>query len=131
MAIVLFDGVCNLCNAVVRFVIERDPRGRFQFATLTSATAARTLSSTAGGTAPLADSIVLVDEGRVFTKSDAALRLARNLTFPWPLFYGLIVLPRGVRDRIYDFVARHRYSWFGRRDACMVPSPSIRARFLD
>jgi predicted DCC family thiol-disulfide oxidoreductase YuxK len=130
VAIVLFDGVCNLCNGVVRFVIERDPRGRFQFATLTSATAARTLGS-AAGPAPLPNSIVLIDDGRVFTRSDATLRLAKNLTFPWPLLYGLVVVPRGVRDRVYDFVARHRYSWFGRRDACMVPSPSIRARFLD
>ena len=130
MAIVLFDGVCNLCNGVVRFVIDRDPQGRFKFATLTSVTAARVLSP--GNTVEtLPDSIVLVEEGRVFTKSDAALRVARRLTFPWPLLYGLIVLPRGLRDQAYDLVARHRYRWFGRQDSCIVPGPGIRARFLE
>ena len=130
MAIVLFDGVCNLCNGVVRFVIDRDPRGRFKFATLTSVTAARVLGP--GSTVETRpDSIVLVEEGRVFTKSDASLRLARHLTFPWPLLYGLIVLPKGLRDGVYDLVARRRYRWFGHRDSCMVPDPGIRARFLD
>jgi predicted DCC family thiol-disulfide oxidoreductase YuxK len=130
MAIVLFDGVCHLCNGVVRFVIARDPHVRFQFATLTSATAARVLG-TASTASPLPDSIVLIDGGRIFTKSDATLRLVRHLTFPWPLLYGLIVLPRGLRDWVYDLVARHRYRWFGRQDACMVPSPAVRARFLE
>ncbi len=130
MAIVLFDGVCNLCNGVVRFVIARDPHARFQFATLSSATAARALGP-ASTSAAGPDSIVLIEGGRIFTKSDATLRLARHLTFPWPLLYGLIVLPRGLRNWVYDFVARHRYGWFGRQDTCLAPSPAIRARFLD
>lgn len=130
MAVVLFDGVCNLCNAVVRFIIPRDPRGHFQFATLTSDAAARALAAVPHG-ADLPDSIVLVDRGQVFTRSDAALRICRRLTFPWPLAYGLIVLPRGFRDHLYDAVARRRYRWFGRRDQCMIPDSSIRSRFLD
>jgi predicted DCC family thiol-disulfide oxidoreductase YuxK len=129
LAVVLFDGVCNLCNGIVRFVIARDPRAHFQFAALTSAAAERALAS-ARVTGPLPDSLVLIDEGAVFTRSDAALRMARRLTFPWPVVYGLIVLPRPVRDWAYDVVARYRYRWFGRQDSCMVPTPLIRDRFL-
>ena len=129
MALVLFDGVCNLCNASVRFIIPRDPHGHFQFATLTSNAAARALASVSPTNLP--DSVVLVDEGRIFTRSDAALRILRRLTFPWPLAYGLIVVPRPIRDALYDAVARRRYRWFGRQDQCMIPSPSIRQRFLD
>jgi predicted DCC family thiol-disulfide oxidoreductase YuxK len=130
VALVLFDGVCNLCNATVRFIIPRDPHGHFQFATLMSDAAARALAKVPGGN-DLPDSVVLVDEGRVFTRSDAALRIFRRLTFPWPLLYVLIALPKGLRDRIYDVVARRRYQWFGRRDQCMIPDSSIRSRFLD
>jgi predicted DCC family thiol-disulfide oxidoreductase YuxK len=130
VALVLFDGVCNLCNAVVRFIIPRDPRGHFQFATLTSEAAGRVLGFLPGA-APLPDSVVLVEDGQVFTRSDAALRICRRLTFPWPLAYALIVLPRGFRDHVYDAVARRRYRWFGRRDQCMIPDSSIRSRFLD
>jgi predicted DCC family thiol-disulfide oxidoreductase YuxK len=130
VALVLFDGVCNLCNAIVRFIIPRDPHGHFQFAPLTSQAAARALAAV-----PLAkdlpDSVVLVEDGRVYTRSEAALRIFRRLTFPWPLASCLVVLPRGLRDRLYDFVARRRYRWFGRQDRCMTPSPSIRSRFLD
>ena len=129
MALILFDGVCNLCNAAVRFIIPRDPDEHFQFAPLTSNAAARALASVPASTLP--DSVILVDEGRVFTRSDAALRILRRLTFPWPLAYGLIVLPRAFRDLLYDVVARRRYRWFGRQDQCMIPSPSVRKRFLD
>ena len=129
MPLVLFDGVCNLCNAAVRFIIPRDPRGQFQFAPLTSEAAARAL-----GSVPLADrpdSVVLIDEGRVFTRSEAALRILRRLEFPWPLAYALILLPRALRDWGYDAIARRRYRWFGRHEQCPIPSPSIRDRFLE
>ena len=129
MAVVLFDGVCNLCNASVRFIIARDPHGRFRFAPLTSQ-AATTLLRSAPVSATLSDSVVLIEEGRVFTRSDAALRIAKHLAFPWPLAYALVVLPRFLRDRVYDLVARHRYRWFGRREACMVPARELRDRFL-
>jgi len=128
-SVVLFDGVCNLCNAAVRFVIERDPSARFRFAPLDSA-AARALLQTAPAPAALPDSIVLVDDEGVFTRSDAALRIARRLTFPWPLAYVFILVPRVLRDALYEWIARHRYSWFGRRDTCMVPTPELRERFL-
>jgi predicted DCC family thiol-disulfide oxidoreductase YuxK len=132
-AVVLFDGVCNLCNGLVQFVIPRDPDGYFQFAALNSEAAARVLSTARherhGG--PLVDSIVLVEDGVVYVRSAAALRLARRLGFPWALGYGLMIVPRPVRDAIYDLVARRRYRWFGRRETCMVPGSGIRDRFLD
>jgi predicted DCC family thiol-disulfide oxidoreductase YuxK len=127
--VVLFDGVCNLCNRVVRFIVRRDPAAQFRFAALTSDAARRVLDKARA--APLAESIVLVDHSRVFTRSDAVLRIARRLTFPWPLAYALIVVPRPVRDWAYEAIARRRYRWFGRRDVCMVPGPGLRDRFLE
>jgi predicted DCC family thiol-disulfide oxidoreductase YuxK len=129
-AIILFDGVCNLCNGFVTFVIARDPHARFRFAALSSAAADRVLA-TAGAPAAQPDSIVLVEDDAVYVRSDAALRIARGLTFPWPLAYGFVAVPRLIRDGIYDVIARRRYRWFGRRDACLIPSPDLRRRFLD
>ena len=128
-SVILFDGVCNLCNAGVQFVVARDPAGHFQFAPLQSTTAARLIASS--GVRALPDSIVLVEDGRVWTQSTAALRIARRLRFPWPAAYAMIVVPRPMRDWIYNLVARNRYRWFGKREACMVPTPALRARFLD
>jgi len=128
-AVVLFDGVCNLCNGFVQFVIPRDPLGHVRFAALQSE-AARRLMAQAGVTPGGADSIVLVEGQHAFVRSDAALRIARQLRFPWPILYGLVVVPRPLRDWVYDIVARHRYHWFGRREVCMVPGPETRDRFL-
>jgi predicted DCC family thiol-disulfide oxidoreductase YuxK len=132
-AVVLFDGVCNLCNGLVQFVISRDPDGYFQFAALSSEAAARVMSTArhVRHVGPLADSIVLVEDGVVHVRSDAALRIACRLGFPWVLGYGLMIVPRPLRDAVYDFVARRRYRWFGRRDTCMVGGPGIWDRFLD
>lgn len=124
----LFDGVCTLCNGFVRFVIERDPAGRFQFAPLQSDAARRLLGA---APQPLPDSLVLVEDGRLFTRSTAALRVARGLRFAWPLAYLLVAVPRPMRDWVYDVVARNRYRWFGRRDVCMVPTPELQSRFLN
>jgi predicted DCC family thiol-disulfide oxidoreductase YuxK len=125
--VILFDGVCNLCNGFVQFVIARDPAARFRFAALQSASARRLLD----GLSAVPDSVVLVDGGRVYTRSSAALRIARGLPFPWSLARALIVVPRPLRDWVYDRVARHRYQWFGRKDVCMMPTPDLRARFLE
>ena len=129
-AIILFDGVCNLCNGFVTFVIARDPDAQFRFAALSSPAAAGVLRS-AGVTLPIPDTIVLVEEERAYFRSAAALRIARRLAFPWPLAYAFISVPRFIRDRVYDFVAAHRYRWFGRRETCMIPTPELRSRFLD
>jgi len=128
--IILFDGVCNLCNALVRFVIARDPHGHFRFAALTSEAGVRALEAASiSGVRP--DSMVLIDGGRVFLRADAALQVLRRLRFPWPLAYALVAVPRSIRDRVYDVIARNRYRWFGQRETCMVPTPAVRARFLD
>jgi predicted DCC family thiol-disulfide oxidoreductase YuxK len=129
-AAILFDGVCNLCNGFVRFVIARDPGAHFRFAPLSSAAATRVLRD-AGIDRPIPDSMVLVEAGTAYFRSVAPLRIARQLTFPWPLAYGLILVPRFIRDRVYDIIAARRYRWFGRRDACMMPTPDLRQRFLD
>jgi predicted DCC family thiol-disulfide oxidoreductase YuxK len=128
-AVLLFDGVCNLCNGFVRFVIPRDPRRHFLFASLGSEAALR-LMEQAGVSRAAADSVVLIEGGRPFLRSAAVLRIARGLRFPWPLLYALMLVPRPLRDGAYDVVARNRLRWFGRRDACMVPGPDTRDRFL-
>jgi predicted DCC family thiol-disulfide oxidoreductase YuxK len=128
-SVILFDGVCNLCNRAVQFVIARDPAARFQFAPLQSAAAVRLLESVDAGELP--DSVVLLEDGRVWTRSTAALRVARRLRFPWPAAYLLIAIPRPLRDWVYNVVARNRYGWFGKRAACMLPTPALRARFLE
>ncbi len=128
--VILFDGVCNLCNGFVRFVISRDPAARFRFGPLQSEAARRLLgASQAPVTVP--DSILLVENGRVWTESAAALRVLRQLTFPWPLTSVFVLVPPPFRNWVYRAVARNRYRWFGRRDVCMLPTPELRARFLD
>ena len=133
-AVVLFDGVCNLCNGSVLFVIDRDPSGYFRFAPLQSDEARRLLAAHAGAGQDVAggdlSSVVLIEGGRLYTRSTAALRVARRLTGAWPLLYAFAAVPWVARDAVYDWVARNRYRWFGREDACRVPTPDLRARFL-
>ncbi len=132
-SVILFDGVCNLCNTTVQWVIKHDPEGVFQFGTLQSA-AARTMVDEAPGSAgidELPDSIILVDADGVHTRSSAALRIARRLGFPYTLLGGFWIIPRPVRDAVYAFVARNRYRWFGKQPVCMVPTPELKGRFID
>lgn len=133
--LVLFDGVCNLCNGVVSFLVERDPHAILRFASLQSEAARAALRGVAG---PLAAddggrpaSIVLVEGGRVYRESTAALRTTRHLRGAWPGLAILLVVPRPIRDGVYRWVAQNRYRWFGRTDTCRVPTPEIRARFVD
>ena len=125
--IVLYDGVCRLCQASVRFIVRRDPAGRFRFAPLQGPGAAAWLDHQPDRPP---ESVVLVEGGTVYTRSTAALRIARRLRFPWPLLYGLVLVPRPLRDAIYDGIARRRYAWFGRDESCPVSSPEVRARHL-
>jgi predicted DCC family thiol-disulfide oxidoreductase YuxK len=130
-AIVLFDGVCNFCNGSVHFIVDRDPAGRFRFAAQQSPEGARLLRQLGLPPAEGApESILLVEGDRVYDRSTAALRIARRLRFPWWLLYGLIAVPRPLRDLVYGFIARNRYRWFGRTEQCRLPTPSLRARFL-
>ena len=129
-SIVIFDGVCNLCNGFVRWIIRHDPEGRFRFAPLQSE-AGRALLESHGLGAFARETVVLVRGARTFAMSDAALEIARGMGFPFALLYASIVVPRALRDAVYGLVARNRYRWFGRRDTCMMPSPELRPRFLD
>ena len=126
--VILFDGVCNLCNASVNFVIDRDPEGLFRFAPLQSdyATGIVELHNIGKGL----DTIVLLEDGKVYDRSTAALRIARRLKGPWPVLYLGMVIPRFFRDGVYRFIARNRYRWFGQTDQCRVPTADLQARFL-
>jgi predicted DCC family thiol-disulfide oxidoreductase YuxK len=130
-AVVLFDGVCNLCNATVQFVIDRDPHGYFRFASLQSDAAVRLL-----GEHQLKvpegdpDSVLVIEDGRVHSHSEAALRIARRLGLPWSLAVLGRMFPRFVRDAVYRLIARNRYRWFGRSETCRIPTPELRARFV-
>ena len=126
--VVLFDGVCNLCNSSVTFIIRRDPQGKFRFAPLQSAHGEKLL---AGFTdRPKGDSVVLILGDRYFVKTSAALRIAIRLNGLWPLMGIFLILPSFLRDPVYDLIARYRYQWFGKRDSCMIPTPELRERFL-
>ncbi len=128
-ALVLFDGVCNLCNSSVNFIIDRDPAGYFTFAALQDETVEPLLARFELSNDYL-DSIVLVEQGRCYRESTAALRIARRLNGGWPLFYTFLLVPRPLRDLVYGWIARNRYRWFGKRDTCRVPTPELRARFV-
>ena len=130
--VILFDGVCNLCNASVRWVLKHDSREQFDFASLQSGTARRLLDA-AGAPPPgsLPDAIVLIDHGGVHTGSAAATRIARQLRFPHSLLGLGAAFPAWLRDPVYRFVARNRYRWFGRREQCELPAPGDAHRFLD
>lgn len=127
--IVLFDGVCNFCNNSVNFIINHDPKGHFRFAALQSDFGRQKLKEPGYHTKEF-DSLVLLSGDKVYKKSSAALRIARNLSGLYPLLYGLMVIPPFIRHWAYDLVARNRYKWFGKRDACRLPAPELKSRFL-
>lgn len=127
--IILFDGVCNLCNGAVQYVIRRDTRGRFQFASLQSPKG-KALLEEAGLSAEHLESFVYIEGDRYYSRSTAALRVAAQLSFPTRLWAVLMVIPKGIRDWGYDLIARHRYRLFGKKPACMVPRAEWQGRFL-
>lgn len=127
--IILFDGVCNFCNGSVNFIIERDQKSYFKFAPLQSETGQEMLDKY-GIDKTETDSVILIEDEKAYTHSTAALKIARRLDGAWSLLYAFIAVPRPLRDFFYRVFARYRYKLFGRRDACMMPTPDIRARFL-
>lgn len=127
--LVLFDGDCNLCNNSVQFVLKRDPKGRFRFASLQSQVGRDAIAKVAQGVLP--DSILLIRGGKLQMKSTAALAIARGLRFPWPLVSVFWLVPYPLRNLVYDWIGRNRIRWFGKREECWVPTPELRARFLD
>ncbi len=127
--ILLFDGVCNLCNGFVQFVIRHDPQGQFRFAALQSEAGQALLREAQLPTDEIS-TVVMYEDGAFYTHSDVGLRVLRRLGGLWSPAYALIIIPRFIRDQIYNWVARNRYCWFGRREYCMAPIPELKARFL-
>lgn len=127
--IVLFDGVCNLCTRSVQFIIRRDKKKQFRFASLQGDTGQSILQQF---DLPLDDfnSFILFENGKLYTRSNSALRVARRLSGGWKLLYGLMIIPPFIRNAAYNFIARNRYKWFGRKEECMIPTPDVKERFL-
>jgi len=128
--ILLFDGICNLCNRMVQFTIKRDPKGKFKFASLQSESG-QTLLKKFGLSQEGVDSFVLISGDRYYLRSSAGLHVLKELGGIWKLFYVLIVFPKPIRDFVYNIIAKKRYRVFGKRDICMVPTPELKNRFLD
>lgn len=129
--IILFDGVCNLCNSSVQFVIKRDNKDLFRYAALQSEVGQQLVAERHIDTRQV-DSIILIERGvAYYTKSDAALEIAKDLGGLWKMSAIFTWVPRSIRNAVYDFVARNRYKWFGKKEACMVPTPELKAKFLE
>lgn len=128
-SIVLFDGVCHLCNGSVNFIIKHDPDSRFRFAPIQTPIGEELMRRHHLSTETM-DTVVLIEGGKAYTRSTAALRIARRLSGLWPAAYIFVVVPRLIRDAVYKVVARNRYRWFGKSESCMMPTPEVRARFL-
>lgn len=126
--IILFDGMCNLCNGSVQFIIKRDPRGYYKFASLQSAAGERLINEY--DIPKNSDSFILIQDGKWYQKSSAALRVSKNLRGALQLFYMLKIIPTPSRDSLYELVAKNRYKWFGKRDHCMMPTSEMKNRFL-
>lgn len=129
-AIVLFDGVCNLCSGFVQFIVPRDPEGKYRFASLQSDVGQSLLAEHDLANEEL-DSIVLIEDGESYVKSSAIIQIATRLGGRYRLLSPFRYVPAPVRDRAYDFVADHRYQWFGKKDRCMMPSGEMESRFLE
>lgn len=127
--VIVFDGICNWCNAWVNFTIDHDPHAKFKFGTLQSEAAQQILKELR---LPAKDfeTFLLLEQGHVHTKSTAALRIVKQLSGFWPFFYLGIVIPRPLRDAAYDYIARHRYQWMGKSETCRVPTPAEHDRFV-
>lgn len=127
--IVLFDGVCNLCNGAVIFIIGKDKDDRFRFTALQEE-AGRAIAKKYGIDTQKIDSIILIDNGKAYVKSTAALHIALYLKGLWPLLYGALIFPKFIRDFVYDVIAKYRYKWFGKKESCMIPTPELRNKFI-
>jgi predicted DCC family thiol-disulfide oxidoreductase YuxK len=128
-SIVFFDGVCNLCNASIDFILKRDSKNRFLVGALQEDFSKKILSNYSVKQDYL-DSLILIEENQIYFKSTAALRIARQLKGLWPIFYLLIGFPLWIRDPVYDWIGRNRYRWFGKKNKCRIASPDEQAKFL-
>jgi predicted DCC family thiol-disulfide oxidoreductase YuxK len=128
--IIFFDGVCNLCNGFVQFVIRHDKKKSFLFAPLQSAAGKQALAEVGATYKRVPDSVILLYRGQYFVKSAAALQIFGLLGGAWPILKMFNAVPLALRDGVYGIIARNRYKWFGKKDACMIPTPELKARFL-
>lgn len=127
--VILFDGICNLCNSSVQYAIKHDPDAIFKFASLQSEIGQNLLRQYNLATNDL-KSFVLIQNNKSYTESTAALKVARQLKGAVKLLYGFIIVPSFIRDAVYKLIATNRYKWFGKRDECMIPSIALKERFL-
>ena len=128
--IILFDGVCNLCNGFVQFLIKRDPAGKFRFSALQS-DFGRSQLIRFNLNPDLLHSVIVIDGDNVLQRSDAALRIVNQLGGPWKILNAFKIFPKSLRDALYSWLARNRYKVFGKRDSCMIPTPELKARFIE
>ncbi|WP_028593266.1 thiol-disulfide oxidoreductase DCC family protein [Paenibacillus assamensis] len=126
--VILFDGECNFCDHSVQFIIKRDPQAQYKFAAIQSEIGQQLMKEY--NVPSRIDSVILIQDEKYYVKSSAALRICKGLKGGWKLLYYLLVVPRVVRDLMYDQIASNRYKWFGKKDSCMLPSPDVRKRFL-
>lgn len=127
--IILFDGVCNLCNSSVLFMIKHHKKDRFRFAALQEPYGAFLVDKYRIDTKKI-DSIILIENGKAYWRSTAALRVARHLNGGYPLLYAFMIIPRFIRDGVYNIISRNRYKWFGKKDQCMIPTPELKSLFV-
>ncbi len=127
--IILFDGVCNLCNGAVTYIIKRDKKNVFKFAALQSEIGQQLISKFNIDTSKI-DSIILIDGEKHYTKSSAALHIAKQLSGAYPLLFGFMVVPKFIRNSVYDYIAKNRYKWFGKKESCMIPTVELKSKFL-
>jgi len=128
--IVFFDGICNLCNSVVQFIIKHDKKERFLFASLQTENSKDILSNF-NFTLSDIDTMILLENNKLYFGPSATLRIVRHLNFIYPLLYIFIIIPKPLRDFVYRIMAKNRYKWFGKKDSCMLPTPELKNRFID
>lgn len=139
--IVAFDGLCNLCNSTVNWIIDHDPKQQFKFIALQDIARLKTgnteqqeayalLKNELIDASSVLSSVLLIENGQLYKKSTAVLRICRQLSGLYPVLHTYIIIPRALRDLVYDLIAHNRYKWFGKREQCRVPSPDVKQRFL-
>lgn len=128
--VVLFDGVCNLCSSSVQFIIKHDPERLFRYASLQSEFGQNILRQFNLPVNEL-NSFILLEDGKIYIKSTGALRVSRKLNRLWPALYGFIIIPAFIRNAVYSYIAKNRYRWFGKKEACWLPNPELKKLFID
>lgn len=128
--IILFDGVCNFCDGAVNFTLKRNTSANILFAPLQSSAGQKLLQQYNLATDSM-ESFVFIENKKTYQRSTAALKVCRHLRGLWPMCYGLIIVPKFIRDGIYNWIAKNRYKWFGKKESCMIPTPEVKARFLN